>query len=128
MGDFLSSDYSAAAPSYEMIAGSLKFIGSAFSFGTIPLNTDFPASEDVRSGVSYDGDLQTGTLVLPLVSEVQAGVAFGGAGDEFIGNVVLPLPAEVLDGVGYGSQASEFVGTLVGGVSPKTQGLTQGRT
>ncbi len=48
--------------------------------------------------------------VLPAVGDVRAGVRVGI--DPLVGTLVLPLPSQVLAGVGYGAAGSELTGEL----------------
>ena len=103
-----------------------KAPGVYYAISPIPLVADLPAVGDVRAGVNY-GTNSTGTLALPLDTQVLTGIGFGAGSTEFTGNVTLPTAPQVLSGVLFGPN-NTLTGTLVAGTSPKTEGLTQGRT
>lgn len=48
---------------------------------------DYPATSDVRFGVSYAFSTMTGTLVVPLESDVRVSVQYGAAGTEYTGTL-----------------------------------------
>lgn len=67
-----------------------------------------PAAGEVLAGVLIDAT--SGTVVLPGVSRVVSGVAFG-ASSELVGTFVYPLESDVRIGTDYGA-SEEFTGTL----------------
>lgn len=78
--------------------------------GTVTL----PPVADVEAGVSFGvgGNGSTGTLVLPAVSDVRDSVAFGASGSEYTGTFTEPGVENVESGVTYGGGGSEFTGTF----------------
>ena len=122
-------DYSAVGTQSTSIVYTNQFLkipGNYSAISPIPLVADLPAIGDVRAGVNYGTNL-TGTLALPLDTQVLTGIGFGTGSTEFTGNVTLPTAPQVLSGVLFGPN-NTLTGTLVAGTSPKTEGLTQGRT
>lgn len=92
----------AAGDDYTLDTGSGLIAAGYSSFKTpVKLNIgatiaeivtapDFPAEDDVRDGVQYDGTTFTGNLVLPTEPQVEAGVGFGSNGTEFTGSFQPP--------------------------------------
>jgi len=80
--------------------------------GTLSASCDYPAEADVQSGVSFGSGVYTGTFTAPAVGDVQAGVTYGGGGTEYEGTFAVPSVADVADGVTYGAGGTEFTGTL----------------
>lgn len=71
-----------------------------------------PAANQVLSGVAVDAT--TGNVVLPSVSAVRLGTAFG-PNSSSVGTSVAPIQSDVRAGVGYGANGTEFVGSFVAG-------------
>lgn len=79
--------------------------------GILTVAGGYPVETDTRLGTVYgDASQFTGTLDLPNVSKVRAGVEFDNTTK--VGNSVAPPEARVLLGTGYGSVGTEFTGQL----------------
>lgn len=79
---------------------------------------DLPAVEDVEAGVVYDNTTKTGTYdptvddVWPAAWDVEDGVIYGPTGADYTGTFAVPTEAQVEDGVGFGADGTEFTGSL----------------
>ena len=79
--------------------------------GTLDPGAGYPAVNHVRDGVTFGSSSEfTGTLDLPGINKVRAGVAFDNGTQ--IGNSVQPPENKVELNTGYGSQGTEFTGAL----------------
>ncbi len=56
-----------------------------------PVTIDYPDVSDVRAGVIFGGGTLIGTLVLPAPADVVAGVLYGAGGVEFLGEFTCPV-------------------------------------
>jgi hypothetical protein len=83
--------------------------------GTLTVGGGYPDATDVRDAVVYGAASEfTGSLDLPNINKVRAGVVFDGGTK--MGNSVQPPENKVEDGTGYGSLGTEFTGALdIGG-------------
>ncbi len=70
---------------------------------------DFPAVGNVLSSDTVNS--VSGTLTLPGVGDVEAGVIYGVGGNGSTGSFAVPTLAQVQNGVGYGAAGSEFTGS-----------------
>lgn len=90
-----------------------------YAVSSEPDSGNYPASTDVRDGISYGNGSYEGDLVLPTEEQVIDGVGFGANAAEYEGKVILPAESDVRDGVGYGvdygPSGTEYEGTFVGG-------------
>lgn len=112
---FIGSIQAVALYTTALSAGEMATVMAAMAaLSYAPPPVDYPDPADVRAGLVYNSETQTGTLDLPAVGDVRAGVTFGAAA-EFTGTLGLPAEAEVESGVGYGEDDTEFTGTLVVG-------------
>ncbi len=87
-------------------ASGLEYVGSYIDTGS----GDYPAISDVRNGVLFNYNTQSGILELPDVSNVLYNIIYG-ANNEYTGVLVLPGVADVRNSVLYGAYGTEYLGT-----------------
>jgi hypothetical protein len=71
-----------------------------------------PLASHVLNDQTYNDGATTGTLTLPMASQVKNGISYGIGGTGLTGNVTLPATTDVASGVHYGASGTEFTGSL----------------
>jgi hypothetical protein len=84
--------------------------GTEFT-GTLDIPTDWPKVSDVRQGISFLNGSLTGNLILPNLSNVMEGIAYGSS-SEFTGTLNLPVTSDVRNTIKFGPSDS-LTGSLV---------------